>query len=74
MAEHTIDAKGLKCPQPVLKLATKAIEVAAGETCEVIGDCYTFENDIKTWCERLGKTVLEIVDEGDGLKRILIQF
>ncbi|MBU1077172.1 MAG: sulfurtransferase TusA family protein [Spirochaetes bacterium] len=74
MATHVIEAKGLNCPQPVLKLATKAIEIPAGDLCEVTGDCPTFEKDIRAWCERMGKTILEIIDEGESSRRVKIQF
>lgn len=70
----TIDAKGLNCPQPVLKLATKAPEVPPGDTLEISGDCPTFEKDIRAWCERLGKTIIEIIDNGNNSKVIKIQF
>lgn len=74
MAVHTLDAKGLNCPQPVLKLATKAPEVAAGDVVELIGDCATLEKDIKAWCERMKKTIIEVIDEGNNVKKIKIQF
>lgn len=73
MAMHTIDTKGLKCPQPVLRLATKSAEVEPGDMIEISGDCPSFESDIQKWSERMGKTVLEVVDEG-AFKRIKIQF
>jgi len=64
----------MKCPQPVLKLAVKAIAMGPGELLEILGDCPTFEKDIRTWCERLGKTLLSVNDEDAGKKRIQIQF
>lgn len=69
-----LDTKGLNCPQPVLKLATKAPQITSNEILEIVGDCPTFERDIKSWCERMGKTVLEVIDEGNNVKRMKIQF
>jgi tRNA 2-thiouridine synthesizing protein A len=69
-----LNAIGLKCPQPVLKLAEAAIAMKAGDILEVSGDCPTFEKDIRTWCQRLGKVFLS-VNQGRGMeKRIQIQF
>jgi tRNA 2-thiouridine synthesizing protein A len=57
MAIETLDMLGMKCPQPVLKIAVKAPDMEPGEILEVLGDCPTFERDVRVWCERLGKTL-----------------
>ena len=74
MAVHVLDTLGLKCPQPVMKIAVRAPEMNPGDILEVLGDCPTFEKDVRTWCERLGNTFLSIKEEGDNRKRIQIQF
>ena len=74
MATEVLDTLGLKCPQPVLKIAVKAPDMNPGDILEVLGDCPTFEKDVRTWCERLGKLFLAVRDEGGAKKRIQIQF
>jgi tRNA 2-thiouridine synthesizing protein A len=74
MAVQVLDTLGLKCPQPVLKIAVKAPDMIPGDILEVLGDCPTFEKDVRTWCERLGKVFLSIKDEGQNKKAIQIQF
>jgi tRNA 2-thiouridine synthesizing protein A len=74
MAVETLDTLGMKCPQPVLKIAVKAPAMKPGDVLEILGDCPTFERDIRTWCERLGKVLLSVQDEGNGRKRIQIRF
>ncbi len=74
MAIEILDMLGIKCPQPVLKIAVKAPDMNPGDILEVLGDCPTFERDVRVWCERLGKTFLSIRDEGSGKKRIQIRF
>ena len=74
MSIEVLDARGLKCPQPVLRLAVRAPEMKAGELPEVLGDCPTFERDLRTWCDRLGKALLGVTEEPGGAKRIRIQF
>jgi len=74
MAKEILDMVGMKCPQPVLKIAVKAPDMQPGDILEVLGDCPTFERDVRVWCERLGKIFLSIQDEGDNKKRIQIQF
>ncbi len=68
-----IDCSGMRCPQPVLKLAVETAETPAGTVVEITGDCPTFEKDIRTFCERRKKTLLAV--RGEGLKTvILIQY
>jgi tRNA 2-thiouridine synthesizing protein A len=74
MAVKVLDTLGLKCPKPVLKIAVRAPDMKPGDILEVLGDCPTFEKDVRTWCERLGKVFLSIKDEGKDTKRIQIQF
>ena len=74
MATEVLDMVGMKCPQPVLKIAVRAPEMHPGDILEVIGDCPTFERDVRVWCQRLKKTFLSIQDEGGDRKRIQILF
>jgi tRNA 2-thiouridine synthesizing protein A len=74
MSVQVLDTLGMKCPQPVLKVAVKAPDMQPGDILEILGDCATFEKDIRTWCERLGKVFLSVTDEGSDMKRIQIQF
>jgi tRNA 2-thiouridine synthesizing protein A len=74
MAVEILDMVGMKCPQPVLKIAVKAPDMNPGDILEVIGDCPTFERDVRVWCQRLQKTFLSIQEEGNGKKRIQVQF
>ena len=69
MAVEILDTLGLKCPQPVLKIAVKAVDMKTGDILEVFGDCPTFERDVRVWCERLGKILLSI--KKDGAKKII---
>jgi tRNA 2-thiouridine synthesizing protein A len=73
MAIQTIDARGLKCPQPTLKVTVAAVKMTAGDVLEVAADCPTFEKDVRDWCIRSKKTLLWIKQEG-GAKRCQIQF
>ncbi len=74
MATYTLDTLGLKCPQPILKMAIKAKELKEGDVIEVLADCPSFPNDIKAWCEKTKKTLLYISDEGGGKHKAQIQF
>jgi len=74
MATKTLDALGLKCPQPILKVAAMAPQMGAGDILEVTADCASFPNDIKAWASKTGKTLLFCMDEGGGKHKAQIQF
>jgi tRNA 2-thiouridine synthesizing protein A len=60
-----IDCSGMRCPQPVLKLAVETADTPAGTVVEILGDCPTFEKDIRTFCDRRRKTLLSVRPEGE---------
>ena len=68
MATHNLDALGLKCPQPILKVAVKAKELQPGDILEVIADCHSFPKDVEAWCQKTGKTLLFLTTEGETHK------
>ncbi|NYT15931.1 MAG: sulfurtransferase TusA family protein [Methanomassiliicoccales archaeon] len=68
MEIHKLDTLGLKCPQPILEVAVRAKQLPPGDVIEVISDCESFPRDVKAWCERTGKTLLFVVDEGNQHK------
>ena len=74
MATHNLDALGLKCPQPVLKVAILARQLQPGDLLEIVADCESFPVDIEKWCKTTGKTLLFCAAEGGGKVRAQIQF
>lgn len=69
-----LDTLNLKCPGPLLKIAVRAVNMKQGAILEVIGNCPTFERDIKMWCKRSHKTLLFIGNDGNGTMKCQIQF
>lgn len=72
MATKVIDARGLKCPQPQLKMLTESHSMKRGDIIEVVADCSTFESDVRQWCERTKKALLWMKSEGTA-KRCQVQ-
>ena len=70
---EVLDCKGLKCPQPVLKVAIKANTIGPGTALEVHADCPSFPKDIEKWCADSGKVLISVVDRG-GFNVATIQF
>jgi len=69
-----LDTIGMISPEPMLKLAVIAPDISAGDLLEIVGDSPTFEKDIRSWCDRLQKTIVYVKQQGEYKKRIAIQF
>ena len=74
MATETIDCNGMKCPQPVLKMAIVSRKIAAGTLLEVLADCPQFPDDVKKWCEKQGKVLIACNNLGGGKFKAQVQF
>ncbi len=60
-----IDAVGLRCPQPILKITAALPDMQPGDVLECVADCTTYEDDVRKWCDRMGKTLLAVTRDGD---------
>jgi tRNA 2-thiouridine synthesizing protein A len=72
MAKKVVDARGMKCPQPQLKMLTESSSMAKGDILECVADCPTFESDVRGWCKRTKRALLWIRQEGPA-KRAQVQ-
>jgi len=68
---ETLDLKGLVCPQPVLRLATRAKSMTPGTTLELYADCPSFPQDLEKWCNVSGTVLVSMVDKGDHYHAVL---
>lgn len=63
--DHKVDAKGLKCPEPVMMLHAAIRRAEAGETVFLIATDPSTQRDVANFCEFLGHNLLESTAE-DG--------
>ena len=66
-----IDAKGLKCPGPIVKVADYLRDKPEGFSVRVEATEDAFASDIRVWCERTGNHLDELVTQ-DGIIRAQI--
>jgi len=59
MSEHTLDAKRLLCPMPVIRTQDKIKELAPGDILEVVCTDPGALNDVPAWCRINGHKVLD---------------
>jgi tRNA 2-thiouridine synthesizing protein A len=71
MSHHTLDARRLLCPLPVIRTQNTIKKLQPGDTLEVICTDPGAESDIPTWCRINGHTVNEIRHQDGELFIIL---
>jgi peroxiredoxin family protein/rhodanese-related sulfurtransferase/TusA-related sulfurtransferase len=62
--EFTVDACGLQCPGPILKLYTKVKEINPGDVVTVKATDFGFTSDVGAWADRTGNKLLSLDSEG----------
>ena len=63
---HFVDAKGLKCPGPIVQVDEAVKSVSVGEEVQVEATEKAFRSDIEVWCQRPGNE-LKSLSEKDGV-------
>ena len=58
-----VDASGLQCPGPIMKVASKIAELNEGSIIEVTSTDRGFKSDIGVWCKTTGNSLLDLKTE-----------
>lgn len=72
MADHTLDAKGLNCPLPILKARKALKDIPVDGTLEIIATDPGSVADFEAFCRQTGNELVEH-SEDDGTYRFLIK-
>ncbi len=70
--QFKVDACGLQCPGPILRLYNKVKEMQAGDIVTVQATDYGFTSDVEAWCSTTGNTLLDL-ETTDGVITARIQ-
>ncbi len=70
--EIMIDARGLSCPMPMLKVKKALKNMLAGQLLEIWGTDPGSKNDIPDFCRKNGSELLSLSDTALGHTRYLI--
>lgn len=70
---YHLDVTGTFCPLPILLSAREMRKLQPGDQLEILGDDPGILEDMPVWCERAGNRLLEMVDEGEGRIRSLVE-
>jgi TusA-related sulfurtransferase len=64
MADLIVDARGLQCPMPVLKVAQAIDQIDTGQTLELVSTDRGSLSDIPAWAGDMGHTLKETFEDG----------
>jgi tRNA 2-thiouridine synthesizing protein A len=70
--KHTLDARRLLCPMPVIRVQEKVSGLSSGDVLEVWCTDPGARNDIPAWCRINGHRLLDI-SESDGELRLTLE-
>ena len=66
--DETLDARGLMCPMPIVKLAKKVREMQQGQVLELLADDVGAKEDVPAWCNRTGNELVGQEEDGKTIK------
>jgi len=67
-----VDARGLRCPLPVIRLAEAAREAPAGTLITVLASDPAARHDIPAWCRMRGQELSSITPESEYLRFVVL--
>jgi tRNA 2-thiouridine synthesizing protein A len=67
----TVDARGTRCPHPVIALARAATQAGPGAELELLADDPVSLTDVPAWCRMRGAHLWDTVEE-DGYWRFVV--
>jgi tRNA 2-thiouridine synthesizing protein A len=62
-----VDARGVLCPVPIIRLARAARSLPAGSVVELLSDDPAAEHDVPAWCRLRGHTLLTVTAHEETL-------
>ncbi len=65
MAEHTLDAKGLNCPLPIIKAKKSLKSLPAGDVLKIETTDPGSVADFEAFCRQTGNELVASSSEGD---------
>ena len=68
-----VDARGLRCPLPVIRLAQAAADLPAGSVVVLLATDVAARHDVPAWARMRGHEWLGVEQEGDGDLRLTVR-
>lgn len=66
-----LDARGLKCPVPIIRLSSALKTIPVGDELRVLADDRGFPPDVRAWCDKVGHELVSL-DETNPARLIAV--
>jgi len=66
--DKTVDARGLPCPMPIVKLSQAIAEIQIGQVVEIVVTDPSFAPDVEAWCRKTGHELAGINETEEEIK------
>lgn len=66
-----IDACGMQCPGPIMKISEEIKNIEDGDVLEVLSTDAGFRADIQSWCKTTGNLLLDISKDNKIIKAVI---
>ena len=66
-----LDARGMKCPMPIIKLSATLKTIPVGGDLSIVADDKGFPPDLRAWCEKTGHELVSL-DEGNPARLVAV--
>jgi cysteine desulfurase len=66
-----IDARGKRCPRPIIELAKAKRRNTVGTIIEIVADDLAFETDVRAWCETTNNQLLDMKKAGKEVTAVI---
>jgi TusA-related sulfurtransferase len=73
VTETVIDARGRRCPVPIIELAKRFGDVPVGEVVAVLSDDPAAASDVPAWCRMRGQEYVGQEPADDGVPRYVVR-
>ena len=73
MADVTVDARGLQCPMPVIKLSQAVMAASSGQSIELISTDRGSCSDVPAWAADMGHELKEQFEEDKEFHFVLLK-
>ena len=70
---HFVDAKGLKCPGPIVQVDESVKRALVGDEIQVEADEKAFFSDIEVWCQRTGNELKSLSEKGGVIYATIVK-
>ena len=71
--DKTVDARGLACPMPIVKLAQMMKNMEIGHIIEVIASDHSFTPDVEAWCKKTGHMLINIEEDHEEIRAYVMK-